>query len=421
MIRRIIAVVCLSACTLSGGVLAQPGRLFDVKVLEAPGNPSGAPPGDALPPDTLSGDTVRAPGRGDLLLSASTRSIKALLFLQNGNAASGFVKGTDEDGIFARTNTTDTYIRFRELKKITLEQERTNGLGVPIGGVIGLWAGNLAFHRAEHQPDAFLTGNPLIGELLVDVLFAAAGMAVGELIHDQISPPLRTEDFVLQGNLNDLERLRESLHGKLAPTRIHILMQAGKIFSQVDRRYDEILGGTGYQFPKGGNLNLLRRLQVTVSAGEAWEIGASYMLLSVPTIWGNLPGPHYTQQVGVSFDGKGLYAVGMYRPLVSQLPRWFSVDVGAGLGAASMDFEIGTTDYYTSIPLLLTGISKAYLSAVILVDLNLFVTDRFSLGLSADHVFLPSEHIPGVPIWSLPEQELNFGSSSFGISFGVHF
>jgi len=239
----------------------------------------------------------------------------------------------------------------------------------------------------------------------------------------------------LQG-LKEWENFRRYIYRVHSPKRFHISIQGGHVFPNVSRRYIDILENSEFNILRyqpysinadwtepASTFNLLRKVQFCISVKPKVDVGLAFISAGEPSISGERWKSR--SRVNQSLDTKGIYAVGIYKPLLEKMPKGLSWHLGVGAGAAKVDFTLehlmneGYPTYYQIVKT--HNISNILFSAVFFTELNLQIYEILSLGFISDYVFVPSKTVPGMSEINLREQKLSLGNGSLGFSLSLHF
>lgn len=376
----------------------------------------------------------------------SVRFSKVMAYLKEGGILSALLVGVENDNLILRAGGQNKKIPLNSLARVIIETEKETKRNIFHGALSGIYLGNLIFLRAENQPLAYMqdTEANALGLFLINVIFASAGGGLGYLAGSFLEKSEKTYDFTggelkKQAEWNQL--ITYITGGVHRPRKLHFSIQAGHVFTRVSSQYLDLLENAGYSvykfnprqdtnswdygFVAAKDFNLVRKVQITYSLKPEIEIGVSLFSLGEPQIYGEKWRSGQAFYVSQSLYTTGLYAIGIYKPFLSQMPRGISWHIGAGLGVAKMNFNLKTEidrgyPIYTEV---ITEyiISKTSFSSVIFAELNFYLSEAFSLGFSADYVFVPSEEVPEILERGIPAQKLRFGNGSIGFIIGLHF
>ncbi|MBI5463601.1 MAG: hypothetical protein HY966_01450 [Ignavibacteriales bacterium] len=361
----------------------------------------------------------------------------ALVFRPGQEVLSGRIVDVKDDHLVLLTNRSEEVVPFSEVSRIIVRTTASSGRGVLYGAVLGGYVGMLAFGTEQNSGGYLSSGSSRVFGFLVGVLPSLAlGAGLGYLID---SGPSEKEELIeftgsTDSRRNAIARLRSGLGRTDSHQRIHVSFQG----SQVNPSIPPLELPSQYHssaYDGYTNFNILRRLQATYSIVPEVELGAGIVWFGQPEKMGsgyenlsnNQSRSWYSRQ---KFEANGKYVMVSYKPFVSVLDRQFSINVGGGLGIASVDYlrdiTISTYDYTST-----SGQSAPQYSSFAVVDgfpsgylygeLQFNLDEHLSLALMADKVFTPSKESPPVPEAQIPQQALAFGNSSFGFSIGLHF
>ncbi len=342
----------------------------------------------------------------------------------DGDVSRGFLVGTKADTLILFKDEQNAEFPVRKLLTVTINTQGNNLRGLLIGGILGMYLGNLAFFQVENQPTAYWRGESEGWKAIASILMAFVGGGVGYLI--DISTQDNTEEFTFSGDKEDqikeLDRLKAFLKGEqLMESKVHLGVQ----MSQVNTRYSEIQGDENnsyyYGYDEVTSFNLLRKIQLTYQIQEDLEIGGAISWFGEPSIfwYSNFGGGSVTQ----TYDGVGYYAVAVYHPFALTFSKQISWSIGAGIGMGSVDFsfeEMSTVGSYPAITEEETSkrINKTVFSALVNTQFDLYLIKELSIGLMADYVFVTGE-MPAILNTDISERSL--GNFSFGLALGFHF
>jgi len=362
------------------------------------------------------------------------------VYRKEGGPIFGLLVGVDSESLIVRLGKNDERVHYRNLAKVTIETEKNRGRSVFYSMLVGTYLGNLIFFRAKNQPAAYMKKFKDSGTrpLLYEVMIAAGSGSLGRLVSSSFEKGEMAFDFTgsEEKQQAEWEKLQRFVTGAILPRKINLSAQAGYIFTQVSARYSNLLKSNGYDVSGYGyyeygyhepasNFNLLRKLQFTYSFKPHIEFGAALLWLGEPSIigtrWAYNPSVEVTQET----DTKGYYAIGIRRLFRKKLGERINWNIGLGMGAAKLNLNLkaATYNYYVWPYTQITEhkISKNFFSWMAFTELNFYLQDALSFGFIADYVFLPSQHIPGIPDADIPAQNLRMSTGSVGFTLGLHF
>ncbi|HTR98443.1 MAG TPA: hypothetical protein VML00_01765, partial [Bacteroidota bacterium] len=218
------------------------------------------------------------------------------------------------------------------------------------------------------------------------------------------------------------QRAIDELRGFASPTtaaRIHIRLSAGEV---------SFSGGptsaAAFSNPfAGARLACFRRGTVTYSI-EPWiEVGLGFVDFSEPSVTiDNWTTQSYTISEHSS-ENLLFCAIARISPLQSVLPGWVSVDLGAGLGVAGIDWRVATLSpgtgwgSTTSTP---SGESNpTSLGVTVFGGLTLYPDDHLSIGFAVDYTGAPFLTLPALPDFGMSARAP--GNACVGFEIGLQF
>jgi hypothetical protein len=359
--------------------------------------------------------------------------------LKDGGLISGLLVGVGDAALLVRRGGKDESVPMSNLRRVVIEKEKNRSLYGLLGMSFSFYVLQLS-RRARNQPTAFASVD--WGINLLDLLMAAAGGGAGYFLGPSLEK--KQAEFSFDGTgakrQAEWEKLRRFVLGVTSPAKAHFQVHGGRVNMRVSNRSETLFKNIGYYLggyylgdsewsEPAGSINLLRRIQFTLSIMSRLEAGLAVVFLGEPTIGASKYATGVNASVSQSLSAIGYFVVGSYHPFQKMLPKWISWDVGLGIGAAKVDFKLKTfkrtfVDYYPYSQeeiLHSQGISKTLFGGVISSTLDVFPSRNLSLGLSADYVFLPSDETPAIAAMGIPAQKVRFGNSCFGLTMGLHF
>jgi hypothetical protein len=347
---------------------------------------------------------------------------RVTLLENNGEFLMGFIVGLKEDTILIHSNNEIFNVPIENLNSISIDVQSKAGMkGLAIGGILGIYMGNLIFYQTDFEPTAYWDDSDIEVQAAVSLLvFGFVGGGIGYLIDVNTSGGIEVFDF--SGNdrekHNEYERLKKFLTGEKITKSIHISVQ----LSQVNTRYSKLPEDFYFGYRGVTSFNLLRRVQMTYSLFRDLGLGGAISWFGEPSFFWSTSIGGSSIRVTQTFEGVGYYAIAAYSPFSSALSNSFSWVIGAGVGMGNVDYEFhriesgGFPDYFQDTTS--TIIHEKLLSALIYTEFDLYLYEEFSLGISVDYVYIPKE-IPGIPELNISEG--NLGNFSFGLTIGLHF
>jgi len=366
---------------------------------------------------------------------------KVVVYLKGGDVLTGLLVGVENDLFIIRAGKKNEKVPLNNITKITIETERKLGQHLSCGMILGTYLGNAIFNRAENQPIAYMKKIESGWEIFFqNAMFVSLGGGLGYLF--SMIAEREEKKFNFEGSdqkrQDEWRRFLKYMSQERSRKRLHISIQGGSVFTNVSRKYSGILENSGfwillyqpqkisygwdYGMNPASNFNLLRKLQLSISLKPQIEFGVALISLGEPF----LHGENRESWVNQSLSTNGIYAVGIYKFFISEIPKGFSWNVGAGAGAAKVDFSLEHIEYfgypiYDEVVVTSHSIKETRFSTVFFTELNFYLYNSLSLGLVADYVFVPSENAPGIPELNIPEQRLRLGNGSIGFNFSFHF
>jgi hypothetical protein len=369
---------------------------------------------------------------------------KVMIRTVDGKSQYGLLAGIEKDDLILKIGANEERVSCRDISEVHIELGKHSGAIMASGMVLGIYLGNIFFYRAEGQPVAYVSEDSpsALGSVYMNFIFASAGIGLGYLasLFEKGKAVFRFGGEEAD-RLAEWARLKSFLAGRPGNKKIHLSFQAGQVLTSVFQRYRDVFAGAGYSTEYGFDIappgsgryeyvdpakkfNLLRKAQLTLSLGPKIDIGAAMVFSGEPGV-GGWHGYDYGRQVWQVYKSVGYYAVGIFKPFSGAAPQKLQWNVGVGLGASRIDFELGMHawgdypdyeekwDHYE--------IAQTVPSALAFTELSFFVSTNTSIGLIADYVIGPSRDIPAYPEWELPGQRIRLGNASIGVVLGMHF
>jgi hypothetical protein len=392
--------------------------------------------GDQDAPSQVSA-AVGTPAAADMLYKL------VVIHQKEGRVLSGYLLGIGENMLLIKRGGADEGIPLSFIRRVIIEKEK-QGMGYALAGLgLGAYVRNVIFNRAAGQPGVFLRAGSGGSGWLMDIIFLAAGGALGYFGGPLLESPQTEFDF--EGSdlhrLAAWESLRRCVLGIFSPPRVHLNLHGGKVNFRVSNQYDALFRSRGFMSggyfnptlsdsyaEPAGSINLVRRIQASVSISPRIAVGLSYINLSEPMIGAiNYADPQKYLSAMQTLSAHGYFAVGSFEPLRTWLPARLAWEVGLGAGWVKTEFDMKTmAETHLSFPPYYVdsaenhAISRSDFGALIFTELRFYPNPHVSLGLSADYVALPTAGVPEFPDLGLPAQTIRFGNSSFGLTLGIH-
>ena len=372
---------------------------------------------------------------------------KVIARTTDGKSHFGLLAGIEEDALILKKGTSEERISFRDVSEVSIESVKHMSSFLTSGLVLGIFLGNFLY-RADGQPVAYVREDSYSegAFFLWNFVFASAGIGLGYLTslfeNDEVV-------FRFDGGAADRsaewDRLKSFLAGRMRNKKIHLSIQAGRVFTSVFQRYRDAFTSAGYYTSSGFyplspgssqydyekyvkpaiRFNLLRKAQLTVSLHPKIEVGAAIVFSGEPGVGGSIWRVSGYRSVWQTYEAVGYYAVAAYEPLSGMLSKKVQWSIGLGAGAARVDFELGMhsqgdyPDYEEKWAQY--KIAETVPTGLAFTELSFFLGPNTSLGLTADYVFGPSRSVPEFPEWNIPGQKIRLGNGSIGVVFGMHF
>jgi hypothetical protein len=357
------------------------------------------------------------------------------LHLRDGATVGGRLMGVGPEAVRVRQGGVDLDVPFRNVGKAVLTIEN-NGLaskGVAPGIALGLYIGNGLLSQAFKRPGFYLKGDvagdlfdggSLIAGGLAEVLFAATGGALGWLAGSGgLRKPFEFPEDAEAGRASWEEFVRY-LSGEPAPSRVHLMVQAGWLLTSVSQRLEDGLAGTGfapptYNDPYLSNFSYLRGLQLTYSFRPRFQAGLRLSFPSEPGRW-----TYGLEYYGLyqEFRATALHGVLSVEPLQRKLPRRLSWSVGLGVGAARIRVRRDLYDSSGWEPADVNlATDKTLPSGVVFTMLEYRLAAMLFVGLAADWTLIPAAEAPSLADYGIPGLKVGLSSASAGLVLGFHF
>jgi hypothetical protein len=279
------------------------------------------------------------------------------------------------------------------------------------------------------------------------IISTSVGVLVGGGI-GMFIPSGSGSQMVLEFNRSETEnkKAREKLYGLFSNTldfrKIHVNIQGAHVYSRTKDQFGALNGMNGYDYYGEGmsDFNLLRKVQVTYSTQPDVEIGAAILWSSEPKIKQarytstyNYPANQniYTSTYSnyeQTFQVKGYYLVGKYKPFLQQLPRSVDVAVTGGIGSAKIEYmrradrsitQNSFNQSNTTSSVFQNDVNKSLISTFVSGEANYYLYDYFSIGVTADYSYYPSIDITGETTYGLQDLAIS-GNGSLGFVIGIH-
>jgi len=358
---------------------------------------------------------------------------QVVIELSGGVIVSGALVGIDSKTLIIKREGQDERIPSAEIKKVVIERQKEKNSYALSGMLFGTYLGNLVQYRARHQPTAFMAKDySVLGLILWNAIIAGAGVGIGYLAGGLFEKDM--VEFEFAGNLKNRqsqwEKMRRYILGiDFRQKRVHISVAGGQVMTTAKDYYEDLLETDGFYLGMGdmvSSLNLLRKLQLTVSISPRIEVGAAAYFLGEPSINGWKYTSPESYWVNFQLDTKGYYAIGIYKSLLPSSSRRISIVTGFGLGLMKTEFKLDTNYRWSKYPDYLEipeehTINKIFFCGVLFSELRFYLNNSLSMGLSADYIVSPTEKVPEFPRMNLPAKKIRLGNGSIGFNLGLHF
>lgn len=342
---------------------------------------------------------------------------------KNGSISRGFLVGLKSDTLVVHRDQESYKYPLKELINVSIEIERSNYKGLLLGGILGIYLGNVALLKAENQSSNYMEDTGIGPILLWSLLCGFAGGGIGYLFEKSSSDD--KEVFAFSDNPNswadEFNRLKVFIRGDKPRKLYHIMVQ----LSQVSTRYSNLDIDREMYYYEVTSFNLLRKLDFTYSFFNKMNLGGSICWFGEPSFeyWGYTPFYDFDGDVRQKYYGVGYYAVASYQPLKKEFSKTISWKIGLGLGVGKIDYALTVSktiftgeEYITESNE--TKIKKNSFSSILYTNLDFYLYEGLSIGLAADYVYLP-ETMPAIPELNLESKSL--GNYSIGLAFSLHF
>ncbi len=345
----------------------------------------------------------------------------ARILTKDGILRSGWLLGTLGDTLVAQIGGKSERISRRDLLRVDIEAPQQKGKSTLVGMFAGIYAGNALALRAENQPFLFMRENNQGEVALYSALFALLGAGVGFLAGAAGDYSI-TFDFSGDeaANASTWEDLVEGGSGAGHKRLFHFSLQGAWVSGPLPKPgTEQSQFYYSYDFSGATRLNMVRKVQLTYSLTKFMDAGLATVWLGQPSI------AHYSPSYGggvtVSLEGSGLYVIGVFQPLWKLGWRVAQWDIGAGFGRASYDFRASSPPFYVAYDSVSPGTfiekKKTAFSTLLYTEFKVFLTDYFSLGITADWAYIP-EKVPDVQGFTFDSHHL--GSTSIGFVLSFH-
>lgn len=339
---------------------------------------------------------------------------------------SALLMNISNDSLLLMRDGIQNWYPYTKLNHIAVKSQASSATAVWAGFFSGIWLGNFLFYKSDSDeyddPTALMTRDypEGIGAIGINALFGVVGMAIGNIF----SPANVTSRYSFSGDDQDKYqnwqyfRAEMQGHGRRLTNLWHLQIQTGSISHRVLSTYEKYIPDSpnDYYYRTASYFNVFRKLQLCYSLTDNIRFGAALIHQGEPSIRGSLNRYDYPYQyVTIKYDAVGYYGTVAYAIAPREKLTALELVVGAGVGSlkTNLEFLEGHQQVY-----LLSG---SYTSITLYAELHIYLSDFFSLALTADFCNSPEETIPAIEELNINEEKVTFGNSSFGIGLGYHF
>ena len=342
------------------------------------------------------------------------------IWLKNGDLYRGYGFSIQQDSILLFTMAGQQKFKKHQIVKVKIKSDHKSYKYGFAGLFLGVILGNIIFYHEDFSPTAYLDARTdETFYWLLNFLFAGAGAGLGVLI-DMSSD--QGYEFDLLTDIDDWQKLKNLQSGKMNSVRNwHFAVQSAWVFPRIKSIFDEDLKELGhnfydYYYPYKSKFNLLRKIQLTYSIDQNFEVGAA-------VIWqGERNFNTYYENSYITFlnDITGYYAVGIYNLLSHKQTKSINIKLGLALGYANINFETKYENYFEGYNFSYI-LNKSLYSQIIFTEFLVEPMHGISLGMAADYSWSPAQTIPEIPLTSIKSKKINFGNSSIGFLMRLNF
>lgn len=330
-----------------------------------------------------------------------------------GKLSRGFLIGLKRDSLIINRSDTRYAVSLKEVTNISIEIERSYYRGLALGGVLGIYIGNLALFRAENQNNNYYEDSGAVPVILWSLLWGFVGGGIGYLVDKASTEEFENFSFAdPESWTEEYERLLMFIRGEKHEKLIHVSAQLAQVASTISKleNYNDFYNYYITSF------NMLRKLDLTYSFFKRVDLGGAISWFGEPSFF--YYGYDYHTDLAGSieqeYNGIGYYIISSYSPLKYELPKTLSWRIGGGIGLGNIDYTLryGNESYTDVI------INKSTFSGILFSNFDLNLYDGLSLGLAVDYVYIP-ETMPAIP--ELNIESSSFGNFGLGFAFSIHF
>jgi len=370
-------------------------------------------------------------------LSPSSYFKHVFVYRTNEQPLAGYLIDVNEKSVVVQSRGENFIIPFTDVAKLTVPGRKVSGTAGIYGMIFGAYTGNLFFWTNETQSAPYLDDFSPTGFVFANLGMALLGGGISWLVAQ--SADKNYQSFILLGNFADRRnqelQFREYVTEVKKEKTLHISVQLSSVTPEETERSKSILMNNGFTqlysdgyHPSSSSFNVLRKAQVAYSVMPKLSLGAAFMWLTEPREsdrsgnWVN--GASTT--LDISLKMLAYYVVALYEPLYGRLPEPLQWQLGWGLGLVSIDgrargaVQVGTYPLHSST-VDEQSLSGSTFSTVLFTDFSVFLYPSLSVGLNAEYVYVNQQTIQPIRGITTGETTLKLGSSSFGLTLGLHF
>ncbi len=349
------------------------------------------------------------------------------IVLHTGRILSGTMVDITDDTVILLRAGQEQKIPKQEVRIIVVKEKQQNILSVVF---LLTYLEHLIFLTDENDMPPFYANYYRGLEFLyVEAFLLGANAGLSFLLSDALGISDKVFEFAgkSEDNLAEWEKLKAILQKSGRWKKIHLTLQAGRVFPQISSRRLSLLQDRGFYVHKDPSLfNLLRRIQMTYPLTPDLEVGLAHSWLSEPVLWAwrYQEVPDLSVHLDESFSSNGYYLVGVYRPLSRTLPNALSWDFGLGIGGARTTIDTKSEIFDTAYP---NGreseakVTRTQFSVLAFTELKLNISKVLTFGFAADYFLASTISLEAIPEAELPVQTFRVGNGSLGFSLTLHF
>jgi hypothetical protein len=354
----------------------------------------------------------------------------------NQQITKGLLYGMKGDSIYLSLRNETIKLNLRDLLSLSIEKRASGDLGLLSGTIGGMYLGSLALLTSKNTSAKYLDYEDGYILALYELGFAVVGGGIGYLIDRKSADQQKIFYFNRDdsGIIKEIKRLKDYLTNSSTSRKVKVnfyLSQVNTRFSEVQNNSNDSYywnGNYNMNYSELHNFNMLRKLSLTYEAFEQLEIGLALNWFGEPPFY------HYqykylsdstvSKTILQYYDGLGYYLVLNFRPFRNNIPDYFDLLVGGGVGFGKVDYHFkneAVINKPSSKSIVVTNeriIDEALFSSIIMCEMKYFVYPELSVSIQADYIYLP-EKMPAIPEFGMKER--NLGNFSYGLGFGFNF